>query len=150
MAFQILLNFILAFIWMFLSGRMSADGFLIGFLLGAFAIVLMRRFFNSRIYLERLWSVLKLCFLFLKELILANISVLKVVLSPQLKMQPAFFKYETASTEDTAITDTSSEATTDTTVSDDTTTQEPTTEAPVTPDTEETTETVIDTPVIVE
>lgn len=57
---------------------------------------------------------------------------------------------DTASTEDTAITDTSSEATTDTTVSDDTTTQEPTTEAPVTPDTEGTTETVIDTPVTVE
>lgn len=104
MSFQILLNFILAFIWMFLSGRLSADGFLIGFLLGAFAIVIMRRFFNSRIYLERIWSVIKLCFLFLKELVLANIAVLKVVISPKLNMQPAFFKYETALTQEWEIT----------------------------------------------
>lgn len=104
MAFQILLNVSLAFLWMFLSSRMNPNGFLIGFLLGALAIFMMRRFFKERLYLERLWSVFKLCILFLKELVLANIAVLQVVLKPKLDMQPAFFKYETALTEEWELT----------------------------------------------
>lgn len=104
MAFQILLHFSLAFLWMFLSGRMNASGFIIGFLLGALAILMMRRFFNGRLYLERVWAVMKLCILFLKELILANIAVVKVVLKPKLDMQPAFFKYETALTAEWELT----------------------------------------------
>lgn len=104
MAFQILLNFSLALLWMFLSGRMDASGFIIGFILGAVALVMMRRFFNGRIYLERVWAIIKLCILFMKELILANIAVLKVVLKPKLDMQPAFFKYETDLTAEWELT----------------------------------------------
>ena len=104
MAFQILLNFSLAFLWMFLSANLTANGFLIGFILGAISLVIMRRFFTGRLYLERIWSVIKLIFLFLKELILANIAVLKVVLKPKLDMQPAFFKYETSLTQEWEIT----------------------------------------------
>ncbi len=104
MAFQILLNFSLAFLWMFLSANFSANGFLIGFLLGALALIIMRRFFNGRLYLERIWAIIKLALLFLKELVLANIAVLKVVLKPKLDMQPAFFKYETALTEEWELT----------------------------------------------
>lgn len=104
MAFQILLNFSLALLWMFLSANFSANGFLIGFLLGALALVIMRRFFNGRLYLERIWAVIKLTMLFLKELVLANIAVLKVVLKPKLDMQPAFFKYETTLTHEWELT----------------------------------------------
>jgi multicomponent Na+:H+ antiporter subunit E len=104
LAFQILLNFSLAFLWMFLSDNFSANGFLIGFLLGALALVIMRRSFKSRLYLERIWAIIKLSLLFLKELILANIAVLKVVLKPKLDMQPAFFKYETALTQEWELT----------------------------------------------
>ena len=104
MAFQILLNFFLAFLWMFLSGNFSANGFLIGFILGVLALFMMRRFFTSRLYLERVWSVIKLAVLFIKELVLANIAVLKVVLKPKLEMQPAFFKYETALTQEWELT----------------------------------------------
>ena len=104
MAFQILLNFFLALLWMFLSGNFSANGFLIGFILGALALFMMRRFFTGRLYLERVWSVIKLALLFIKELVLANIAVLKVVLRPKLEMQPAFFKYETALTQEWELT----------------------------------------------
>ncbi|GGG24657.1 Na(+)/H(+) antiporter subunit E [Lysinibacillus alkalisoli] len=91
MAFQILLNFTLAFIWMFLSSNFTASGFLIGFLLGMLAIIMMRRFFKQRIYLVRVWALIKLTLLFIKELIMANVQVLKLALSPKLNMQPAFF-----------------------------------------------------------
>lgn len=104
MAFQILLNFSLALLWMFLSANFSANGFLIGFILGAIALIIMRRFFKSRLYIGRVWAIIALILLFLKELILANIAVLKIVLKPKLDMQPAFFKYETALTEEWELT----------------------------------------------
>lgn len=104
MAFQLLLNIFLAFVWMILSNNFSASGLLVGFLLGLIAIVTMRRFFNERLYIGRLWASIKLTVLFLKELVLANIAVLKVVLKPQLTMEPAFFKYETELTKDWEIT----------------------------------------------
>lgn len=63
----------------------------------------MRRFFKERLYLHRVWAAMKLCVLFMKELVLANISVLKVVLKPKLDMQPAFFAYPTTLTEDWEI-----------------------------------------------
>lgn len=104
MALQLMLNFSLAFLWMFLAGNYTASGFIIGFILGILCIIAMRKFFPGRLYTERLWAMIKLCVLFLKELILANVAVLKVVLSPKLEMAPAFFKYETALTKEWEIT----------------------------------------------
>lgn len=104
MAFQIMLNFILAFVWMFLSSNFTAAGFLVGFILGVILLLIMRRFFTSRLYLARVWAIVKLTFIFMKELILANIQVLKVVLKPELTMQPAFFAYPTVLKQDWEIT----------------------------------------------
>ena len=104
MAFQVMLNFMLAFVWMFLSSNFTAAGFLVGFVLGMILLIIMRRFFTTRLYIGRVWSIIKLCLLFLKELILANIQVLKVVLKPKLDMQPAFFAYPTVLKQDWEIT----------------------------------------------
>ncbi|WP_042476017.1 Na+/H+ antiporter subunit E [Bacillus ndiopicus] len=104
MAFQILLNFSLALLWMFLGNNFTASGFIIGYLLGLAAVLLMRRFFNGRLYTGRVWAFIKLTFLFFKELVLANVAVLRVVLKPTLDMQPAFFKYDTTLTEEWEIT----------------------------------------------
>lgn len=104
MAFQVMLNFMLAFVWMFLSSNFTAAGFLVGFVLGMILLIIMRRFFTTRLYIGRVWAIIKLCLLFLKELILANIQVLKVVLKPKLDMQPAFFAYPTVLKQDWEIT----------------------------------------------
>ena len=104
MAFQLLLNFSLALLWMFLAGNFTASGFIIGFLLGMLCLIAMRRFFADRLYIGRIWAVVKLCVLFIKELILENVAVLKVVLQPKLTMEPAFFKYETTLTQEWEFT----------------------------------------------
>ncbi len=104
MSFQILLNLFLAFLWMFLSSNYSLSRFIIGYLLGLLVIVALRKFFKSRLYTDRVWAVIKLAILFIKELILANVSVLVLVLKPKLDLQPAFFKYDTNLTEDWEIT----------------------------------------------
>jgi multicomponent Na+:H+ antiporter subunit E len=103
MAFQILLNFFLAFVWMFLQVSFDSTTFFIGYLLGLAAIYGMRRFFHSRFYMHRVAAIIYLFFLFLKELILANVDVLKVVLKPKLDMKPGIFAYTTELTSDWEI-----------------------------------------------
>lgn len=95
MAFQILLNVVLALVWMFLSHSYNPSSFIVGYLLGILLLLGFRKFFNTRFYMQRVWAVIKLFFLFIKELIMANISVLKVILKPKLDMKPGIFALET-------------------------------------------------------
>src|SRR5690606_28889676 len=104
MAFQILLNFILAFTWMFILNSFEASTFIIGWLLGRLLIMTMRRFFPGPLYIRRVWSIIKLSLLFLKELWLANIQVFMLVIKPKLDIQPAIFRYPTRLSNDWEIT----------------------------------------------
>lgn len=104
MAFQILLNFFIAFVWMFLKVSFDPATFIIGYLIGLAMIFPFRRSFNSRFYLGKVWAVVYLFLLFLKELIVANFSVLKIVLQPKLDFQPGIFEYQTVLKKDWEIT----------------------------------------------
>lgn len=104
MAFQILLNFFLAFIWMFLSNDYSSLAFFKGFFFGGLIIFALRRFFDQRFYIANVVAVIKLLFIFGSELIKSNIAVLKVILSPKLAIQPGIFALETELKKDWEIT----------------------------------------------
>lgn len=104
MAFQILLNFILAFTWMFILNTFNASSFIIGWLLGLLLIVMMRRFFPGPLYIRRIWAIIKLVMLFMKELWLANVQVFMLIIKPKLDIQPAIFRYPTRLTNDWEIT----------------------------------------------
>jgi len=103
-AFQILLNFIIAFLWMFISGSFTASTFIIGWLIGMLLIIMTRRFFPGHLYIRRLWAVIKLTLLFFKELVMANIQVFMLVIKPKLGIRPAIFAYPTKLTNDWEIT----------------------------------------------
>ena len=96
MAFQILLNLLIALVWMYLKSSYDLSTFVVGFLIGLILIFIARHFLNTRFYLGRVWAVIYLVLLFLKELILSNINVLKIVLSPTLNFQPGIFEYKTS------------------------------------------------------
>ncbi|MBK3496184.1 Na+/H+ antiporter subunit E [Viridibacillus sp. YIM B01967] len=104
MAFQIMLNFFIAFIWMFLSSSFSSSSFVIGFMLGMLMIYIMRNFFPGRLYISRVWALVKLTMLFMKELMLANIQVFMVIIKPKLDMRPAIFAMQTELEHDWEIT----------------------------------------------
>ncbi|ESU31218.1 cation:proton antiporter [Bacillus sp. 17376] len=104
MAFQILLNFILAFVWMFLKTSYSPASFFVGYFFGLLIIYIFRRFFTSRFYLLRVVAVLNLIYIFTLELILSNIAVIKAVLRPKLNIKPGIFAFPTELTEDWEIT----------------------------------------------
>ncbi|MBN2984103.1 Na+/H+ antiporter subunit E [Cohnella algarum] len=96
MAMQILLNLILAFLWMFLHDDGSASRFMIGYALGAAIIFVFRRFWPNDFYLIKLWAVVKLLALFLKELFVSSFAVVRAVLRPKLNVRPGIFAYETS------------------------------------------------------
>ncbi|KIL42601.1 Na+/H+ antiporter subunit E [Jeotgalibacillus soli] len=100
MAFQLLLNFFLAFLWMFLQDSLTLPSFVIGFFIGLILIMVMMRFFATRFYLWRVVAVVKLTIIFLWELVKANIQVIGIVLKPKLDMKPGIFRYDTELTHD--------------------------------------------------
>lgn len=104
MAAQILLNVFLAVVWMFIKVSYDPVTFIVGYFFGLLIIYLFRRFFSARFYLLRVWAVISLIFLFIKELVLSNIAVLKLVLSPKLNIRPGIFALETQLKSDWEIT----------------------------------------------
>lgn len=104
MGFQIVLNFIIAFVWMFLNSDWSAQRFFIGYLIGAILIGLLNRFWEQDFYLRKLWAIIALLLLFLKELILSSFTVIGQVIKPKLDIRPGIFAYETELTSDWEIT----------------------------------------------
>ncbi|MEX5894752.1 Na+/H+ antiporter subunit E [Staphylococcus haemolyticus] len=95
MAIQIILNFILAFIWIFLSGSYTLNNLLLGFILGLGFVYLFSGILPGRFYFIKIYKILKLAVVFFVELLKANIDVLKIVLQPKLKNEPGFFVYHT-------------------------------------------------------
>ena len=104
MAFQILVNLIIAVTWMFLSISFKPTTFIVGYLLGLFMLFLLRKSFSTRFYMEQVWAVIKLVLLFLKELTLSNISVLKLIIKPEMPIRPAIFAMPTVLEKDWEIT----------------------------------------------
>lgn len=45
--------------------------------------------------MRRLWAVIKLLVLFIKELLLSSIAVLKHIIRPEVKYEPGIFVYKT-------------------------------------------------------
>ncbi len=104
MPFQISINFLIAFIWMFLNNSWDGATFIIGFIIGLAILYFLRRFLPSRFYMSNVVAIIKLLILFLKELVLSNIAVMKHVLKPKLNIQPGIFALPTELEKDWQIT----------------------------------------------
>jgi multicomponent Na+:H+ antiporter subunit E len=104
MALQILLNLILAVVWMFLSDEWSATQFVVGYLLGLGCLLLLRRFWPNDMYLNKVWAMIKLFVLFNKELFISSFAVILQILKPKLAIRPGIFAYKTELTSDWEIT----------------------------------------------
>src|SRR5690625_628345 len=83
MAFQILINVLIAVIWMFMQSSYVIGSFIFGYMIGVFVLFILRLFLVFDFYLRRVWAIIKLIMLFIVELTKANIDVMKVVLRPK-------------------------------------------------------------------
>lgn len=95
MALQILLNLSLALIWMLLSNDYSFGTFIVGYFLGVILLYLFRSFLKVDIYFSKVVAFAKLVVIFIKEMIIANLNVAKIVLSPKMTAKPGIIAYPT-------------------------------------------------------
>lgn len=92
MAFQIVINLIIAFMWMFLSESYNLPSFIVGYLWGVLLLLLMNRFIPGTFYMNRVVKIIQLILLFIKELIKSNFDIVKLVYIPKINVEPGIFK----------------------------------------------------------
>lgn len=97
MAGQFLLNLFIALLWVFLKDQNSFyfTTFGQGFIVGLVIVFLMRRFFGGQFYLIGAYSIIKLLFLFISEILQSSVVVIKHILSPEINIEPGIFTYKT-------------------------------------------------------
>ncbi|PKC50946.1 hypothetical protein RhiirA1_484931 [Rhizophagus irregularis] len=69
--------------------------FFSGFVVGIVILYIMHRFFGTKFYLRRLFKMMLLMMLFIRELISSSFSVMKQILTPKLNITPGIFTYKT-------------------------------------------------------
>lgn len=84
----LLLNIILALVWMALTGEFTPQSLLLGFALGFVVLLLTRRIIGAPTYGRKVLQVIGLILFFIWELILANLRVAYDVLTPGFRMKP--------------------------------------------------------------
>lgn len=104
MASKIALNLILSLVWMFLQNDWTLAGFIVGYVLGALVLVVFRRFFPAPLYLLKVWAVVKLLALFIKELLLSGFTVARQTVAPKLTVRPGIFAFRTELKSDWEVT----------------------------------------------
>ena len=87
----VLVNVLLAFAWGAVSGSFSMLNLAFGFVLGLFALSLIREQVGSLHYFRRARRILALVLLFLKELALSAWKVAVLVASPKMDVKPGIF-----------------------------------------------------------
>lgn len=95
MALQIVLNILIAVLWMFLTESYNFLSFFTGYLIGMALLFFLRRFVPDAYYLERVWKIISLILLFIKELINSTFSIVKLVYKPKLDVEPGIFALPT-------------------------------------------------------
>lgn len=104
MPVQVLLNIFIAYLWMFLQEDMTLINFISGYAVGLFILLCIRRFFKKPFYVFTLAAIGKLFVLFIHELNISALMVLKHVIRPRMDVKPGIFKVETDLEGDVEIT----------------------------------------------
>jgi len=104
MTTQILLNLLIAFMWMLLNESWNIVIFAVGYIIGFFIILSMRRFFPTPFYGRKIAAITYLFVLFIVELVKSSVSVIIEVIRPKLRIKPGIFRTETILESDFEIT----------------------------------------------
>lgn len=94
---QFILNLFIALLWLLLMDEPipQLTTFFSGFVVGIVILYIMHRFFGTKFYLRRLFKMMLLMLLFIRELISSSFSVMKQILTPKLNITPGIFTYKT-------------------------------------------------------
>lgn len=97
-------NLLLAVVWIAITGNASFPNLILGFVLAALALTIVREPFGSAVYLDRTRRLLLLAGLFLRELAISAWRVAMMVLSPRMDLKPGIFAFPLTVDRDFEIT----------------------------------------------
>ncbi len=83
-----IMNILLAFIWVALTGEFTTGAFVSGFLLAMAILWMLRLDDDSRGYFTRGFRAITFTGFFIKELVLANLRLAHDILTPRHRMRP--------------------------------------------------------------
>lgn len=98
-----LMNLLLSFIWVALTGSMYYSNFLFGFLLGFFIQWIMSLNEEDRRYFNRVPKTISLLLFFIYEMLVANLQVAYDVITPNYFFKPGIVRYPLRATTDLEI-----------------------------------------------
>ena len=101
---QLLMNLLLTFIWVALTGTFSLVNFLFGFFLGYFLLWMLSRESGNTQYFSRVPKIIGFISFFLYEVVKANWEVAYDVITPKYFMKPGIVKYPLTAKTDMEIT----------------------------------------------
>lgn len=101
---QFLLNILLSFVWVALTGVFDYMNFLFGFLLSFAILWLITRSNADDRYFTMSFKIVSFFFFFLYELLKANVQVAYDVITPKLYMQPGIVRVPLDAKSDIEIT----------------------------------------------
>ena len=78
--FSLILNVLIAVMWLLLSSEPNIATFVIGFLMGIGMLTLFRDVLPREQYLKRVTGFVRFCFIFLREFVVANLDMAHTVL----------------------------------------------------------------------
>lgn len=85
----VLIHVLLAFVWMFIQEQFTMNAFVIGLVVGFFAIIMVQRLYGEGFsYAQRTIGFIYFVLCFLKELLIANLQIAYEVMTPGFKMTP--------------------------------------------------------------
>lgn len=100
-----LLNILMTFIWVALTGQLNYTNFLFGFVLGFFLLWMINtKNSSAQGYFYRVPKIILFVLNFFYDMIKANIEVTIDVLTPNYNMKPGIIKYEMDAKSDFEIT----------------------------------------------
>jgi len=87
--------FLLAAIWILMKGTGSAGDFFVGIILAALIVRLLRKSYRQEKSFIRVRNIGRYLLSFSRELVVANLQVLRIVLSPRIRIRPGILAYQT-------------------------------------------------------
>lgn len=101
---QVLMNLLIAVLWMSLQDSWQPLSFISGYLIGIIILFFMRRFFKKPFYIFMFVSIGKLLLIFIKELISSSFLVMKQIMRPRINVHPGIFRLDTDMEGDLEVT----------------------------------------------
>jgi multicomponent Na+:H+ antiporter subunit E len=101
---MLLLNVLLAVLWMILQQAFTPLDFLVGFALGFVVIFLVQRLLGHGDYGRRMWDVLSLAGFCIWEIVRACVLLARLILNPEMTLRPGIVAVPLDLRSDTGIT----------------------------------------------